>query len=96
MENNKITSTTPVPIGVKPKWLHDELVNKERFEDLCGAISRYYNAGLKINPEWIEEYNELLIKMRDNVKLNIEKSQKSEIYQLLGDLGVVQIPQNNS
>ena len=25
-----------------------------------GAIARYYDAGMKINIEWIEEYNELV------------------------------------
>jgi hypothetical protein len=48
------------PIGLIPKRFHIDRVNAERFNDVCGAISRYYNAGLKINIEWIEEYNELV------------------------------------
>lgn len=48
------------PIGLIPKKFHDERVKVERFKDVCGAIARYYNAGLKINIEWIKEYNELV------------------------------------
>lgn len=48
------------PLGLMPKKFYDERVNIERFNEVCGAISRYYNAGLKINIEWIEEYNELV------------------------------------
>ena len=44
------------PIGLIPKWVK----NNERFGEVCGAISRYYNVGLKIPIEWIVEYNELV------------------------------------
>lgn len=48
------------PIGLTPKRFYEERVRVERFNQVCGAISRYYNAGLKINIEWIEEYNYLV------------------------------------
>ena len=48
------------PLGLLPKKFYDERVNAERFNQVCGAISRYYNTGMKINVEWIEEYNELV------------------------------------
>ena len=48
------------PLGLTPKKFHDERVKVERFNEVCGAIVRYYDAGLKINIEWIEEYNELV------------------------------------
>jgi hypothetical protein len=51
------------PLGLIPKRFHDvffERVKVERFNKVRGAIARYYNAGLKINIEWIEEYNELV------------------------------------
>lgn len=48
------------PIGLIPKRFYIDRCNVERFNDVCGAISRYYNAGLKINIEWIKEYNELV------------------------------------
>ena len=52
------------PIGLTPKWLH----YTERFSEVCGALSRYYNAELKIPIEWIEEYNELIDKINDSNK----------------------------
>lgn len=42
------------PIGIMPKKIAD----KNRFNELCGAITRYYQAGLEIKVEWINEYNE--------------------------------------
>ncbi len=48
------------PLGLIPKKFHNERVRAERFNEVCGAIARYYDAGLKINIEWIEEYNELV------------------------------------
>ena len=48
------------PLGMISKRFHDERVKAERFNEVCGAIARYYDAGLKINIEWIEEYNELV------------------------------------
>ena len=48
------------PLGLIPKRFHDERVRAERFNEVCGAIVRYYDAGLKIDIEWIEEYNELV------------------------------------
>jgi hypothetical protein len=52
------------PIGLIPKEFHNNMVKTERFNEVCGAISRYYNAGLKINIEWINEYNELIDAMK--------------------------------
>ena len=53
-------SATRPPLGLIPKKFHDERVKVERFNEVCGAIARYYDAGMKINIEWIEEYNELV------------------------------------
>ncbi len=53
-------SAVEPPLGLMPKKFHDERVKVERFNEVCGAIARYYDAGLKINIEWIEEYNELV------------------------------------
>ena len=52
------------PLGVMPKNIYYQKVYKERLSDLCGAISRYYNSGLPIRIEWIEEYNELITKIK--------------------------------
>lgn len=48
------------PLGLIPKKFYYERIKAERFNDVCEAITRYYNAGMKINIEWIEEYNELV------------------------------------
>lgn len=45
------------PIGLRPKLVSD----KERLNEVRGAIVRYYDAELKIPVEWIEEYNKLII-----------------------------------
>jgi hypothetical protein len=57
---NVIVSHTKPPLGLTPKMFHDERVKIKRFNDVCGAIVRYYDAGLQINIEWINEYNELV------------------------------------
>lgn len=53
-------SSIKPPLGLIPKKFHDERVKAERFNEVCGAITRYYNDGMKINIEWIQEYNELV------------------------------------
>jgi hypothetical protein len=49
------------PIGLRPKWVS----NRERLNEVRGAMVRYYDAELKMPIEWIEEYNELI----DSTKL---------------------------
>lgn len=58
-EHKSLSSVKP-PLGLMPKGLHEEQVKIERFNAVCGAIARYYDARLPINVEWIEEYNELV------------------------------------
>jgi hypothetical protein len=53
-------NSTKPPLGLIPKRFYDQRVKVERFNEVCGAIARYYDARLKIKIEWIEEYNELL------------------------------------
>jgi len=48
------------PIGLMPKTIHDERVNRDRLNEVRSAITRYIDAGLKVSVEWIEEYNELI------------------------------------
>jgi len=43
------------PVGLFPRFIHDA----SRLTDVRLAIIRYYEAGLEIPIEWIEEYNEL-------------------------------------
>ena len=44
------------PLGLVPKWVRQ----KERHEEVCQAIARYYNDNREIPTEWVEEYNELV------------------------------------
>ena len=44
------------PLGVMPRYIHDEI----RRKSLGDAIARYIDAQLPVNPEWVEEYNELV------------------------------------
>ena len=46
------------PIGVKPKWLHDE----HRHQDIKAAIYRMLNAGFPIHQALLDEYNEYIEK----------------------------------
>jgi hypothetical protein len=61
-------NSTKPPLGLRPKILYDDLVKVERFNEVCGAIARYYDARLKIKIEWIEEYNELVDYMNKSEK----------------------------
>jgi len=53
-------NSTKPPLGLIPKRFYDQRVKVERFNEVCTAIARYYDARLKIKIEWIEEYNELV------------------------------------
>lgn len=58
------TSKRPVR-GVLPKKLFWEFTTRDRFKDVCGAIERAFDAGEKIRIEWVEEYNELIDKLKE-------------------------------
>lgn len=49
------------PLGLMNEKLHAE----QRYLSVCSAISRYYNAGLKIPIEWVEEHNKLIERLSD-------------------------------
>ena len=59
-ENFINDNSTKSRLGLIPKRFYDQRVKVERFNEVCGAIARYYDARLKIKIEWIEEYNELV------------------------------------
>lgn len=44
------------PLGLVPKRIRQQ----QRFNEVCGAFARYYDAGKKMPIEWVEEYNELV------------------------------------
>ena len=55
------------PLGLIPKWVRQ----RQRYFEICEAISRYYNAGLEIPIKWVEEHNEIIksLKSEDKFKL---------------------------
>ena len=57
---NVVGSAVKPPLGVCPKDIWERNNRVDRLHEVRGAIVRYYDAGLKINIEWIEEYNELI------------------------------------
>lgn len=80
LHENPQTNTIPKnvvrpPYGIIPKKFFVEQVQQERLNQLRGAIARYYEAGYKINTEWIEEYNELI----DSLNTKDEKLVQSDI-----------------
>lgn len=48
------------PIGLMPRRIHE----KNRLADVREAILRYLQDGWPINPEWVEEYNQLVEQTR--------------------------------
>lgn len=52
------------PIGVLPRVFHDE----KRLHDLAHTIHRRLQDTTSIPPEWIEEYNELVISLEKIVQ----------------------------
>jgi hypothetical protein len=48
--------TNRPPLGLRPKYIRD----LERLSEVQDAIKRYWDAGMRIPIEWIQEYNELI------------------------------------
>ena len=59
-EASYIGSAVKPPLGLCPKDIWERNNKVGRLNEVRGAIARYYDAGLKIKVEWIEEYNELI------------------------------------
>ena len=63
------------PIGLYPRKLFEERIIVERYNDVCSAISRYYDEGYRLPIHWIEEYNELVEKdVIKNYHMDIRKT----------------------
>lgn len=48
------------PIEMQSKASYTQAVNEERFNEVCGAIARYWDQRLPIPLDWVQEYNDLL------------------------------------
>jgi hypothetical protein len=62
------------PLGLEPKWIHDE----NRKHEVASAIKRYIDADLKVPEAWIEEYSSLAGKTEDSVHMTEEKARRCE------------------
>ena len=60
------------PLWSTPKEVHEYNTTIERYNEVCGAISRYFEAGLNIDVKWIEEYNLLSTFIRNFKKLQYD------------------------
>lgn len=56
------------PLGVCPRTIRDI----ERLQDLSRAIGAYLEEGRVIRQEWVEEYNELVVKYANPYPLDKE------------------------
>lgn len=52
------------PLGLKPRRIHQS----QRLQEILEAIQRYEKTEKEIPSEWIEEYNEILEKMKLDFK----------------------------
>jgi hypothetical protein len=60
MENNKLTKP---PLGLRPRFIVDEL----RLNEITQAINRRLETNNYIIPiEWVEEYNDLIKRIKIN------------------------------
>jgi uncharacterized FlaG/YvyC family protein len=50
-------TTEKPPIGLKPRFIH----NEQRIHEIVEAMNRYIQVNKQIPIEWIDEYNELVI-----------------------------------
>jgi hypothetical protein len=55
MAQNRSKPKPEEPLGITPKWLHDE----QRLKSLCEAVGRYKAARMPIPIIWLQEMEEL-------------------------------------
>lgn len=61
MNNRKNNNMKRPPLGLTPKFIRE----KERYDEVSYAIIRYIDADKEIPIEWIDEYNELVDKVKN-------------------------------
>jgi len=53
------------PLGLVPKMFYNDMCDKERFKDIKESVNRFFDHNKEIPKEWIEEYNELALKLKN-------------------------------
>ena len=61
VDENIFVSKSKPPLGVIPR----EMWERQRQKDLADAMVRYLEAGMKTPLEWIEEYNEISDRLKE-------------------------------
>lgn len=61
VDENILAAKPKPPLGVMPRDIWD----RQRQEELAEAMARYLEAGMKIPTEWIEEYNEIIVRWEE-------------------------------
>jgi hypothetical protein len=56
----ELTFEERTPVGLRPKWVWEA----KRIGEIAEAIGRYIEAGKDIPLDWIDEYNELVRKVK--------------------------------
>lgn len=79
-ERKQLYDTGKPPLGLIPKQLHEERVKAERFDEVRSAITRRCDAGLKIDKEWIDEYNELAELVNEREKVHVANHSRASFY----------------
>ena len=51
------------PIGLRPKWLFEEMYRTERMHEIYKAIDRFKNAEVEIPKEWEDELTVLSVEV---------------------------------
>ncbi len=67
-----LAPTSQPPIGIIPKWLHDE----RRLKELMDAIERYFHDYRPIPQEWSDEYNTLIKEKREREDSKFKKTER--------------------
>jgi hypothetical protein len=64
MKESSVKNQTEKTDELKPRSEFEKEMYVMRFNDICNAISKAYASRTEIKLEWIEEYNELLPKVK--------------------------------
>lgn len=59
-------SSTKPPLGIVRRDIYERNMKINRMRELMETIIRYLEQELQVDPEWIKEYNELVIYLNQN------------------------------
>lgn len=65
MNKEATYNSAPPPLGVTPRFIHE----RNRIVDIIMAMERMVQAGCEINPDWLDEIQDLLPRYNTHIKL---------------------------